>query len=96
MAVYGSRRSALSSFMPNSSFQTRKEVVTTWVWQLEARILSKRNDKPGHLRLEEICMILAHSSHHWASCLQVSHLLFYLMFYKHVEQTETEFSNGLE
>lgn len=85
MAVYCSSRSALSSFMPNSSFQTRKEVVTTWVWQLEARILCKRNDKPGHLSLEEVCMILAHNSHYWASCLKVSNLLFYLMFYKHVE-----------
>lgn len=98
MAVHCSRRSAFSSFMPNSSFQTRKVVVvTTWVWQIEARMLCNRNNTAEHLTFDEICMLLAHSSYHWPSCLQVSNLLCYLiMFCKHVKWTEIEFSNGLK
>lgn len=73
---YCNRRSAFSTFMPKSSFQTRQDVlVTTWVWQIEARMLCKRNDTPGHTVFDEICVLLAHSSYHWASCLQVSNLL---------------------
>lgn len=86
MAVYCSRRSAFSGFMPNSSFQKRKEVVTTWVWQIEVRTLCNRDDAPGHLISEEICMLWAHGSYHWASPLQVSNLLCYLiMVCKHAE-----------
>lgn len=70
IAVYCSRRPAFSGFMPNSSLQTRK-VVTTWVWQIEARMLWNRDDEPGHLIFEERCMLLAHGSYHWASHLQI-------------------------
>lgn len=82
MAVYCSRRSAFSSFMPNSSFQTRKAVVTPEAWQIEARMLCNTNDTPAHLIFEQKCLFLAHDSYHWASCLQVSNLLYYLMFCK--------------
>lgn len=76
IAVHCSRRSAFSGFMPNSSLQTRKEVVNTWVWQIEARLLWNRDDAPGHQ---------AHGSYHWASHLQIWKPFVLIMFCKHAE-----------